>query len=143
MKELTAKIVENFRESVQRGTGCWRWLGETDKAGNPMKRIKGKRYNAQRIAWIIRFGDLDDNIEVQAKCKNPQCMNPQHLFIEGQKKTANGESHYRAKLTDVDVVNIRKQYAEEGMTQAQLATMHGVRQPAIYKIVHGKTWKHL
>ena len=53
-----------------------------------------------------------------------------------------GEDHYASKLTENDVLNIRRFYSE-GISQAKLAAQFGVCQPNISDIVRGKKWKHI
>lgn len=59
------------------------------------------------------------------------------------RKTTKGESHHRAKLTEADVIAIRKQYAAGGIRQKDLAEKYGVSQPAIGSIVLNKGWRHV
>jgi 5-methylcytosine-specific restriction endonuclease McrA len=54
-----------------------------------------------------------------------------------------GERHYRAKLTDADVIDIRRAYAAGGVTQKELATKHGIAASKVSEIVSKKRWKHI
>lgn len=53
-----------------------------------------------------------------------------------------GEDHIAAKLTEADVLQIKKLYSE-GLTQKQIAARYPVTQRHISDIVRGKTWRHL
>lgn len=69
--------------------------------------------------------------------------NKSQPYIDSLKsKRKRGVSHYRTKLTDNMVLEIRKSYLE-GETQAELARRFSVTFTAISCIVKGKTWKHL
>jgi hypothetical protein len=59
-----------------------------------------------------------------------------------ESKRQRGVGHYKAKLTDEQVLEIRKAY-QTGETQAFLARRYGVTFGTIASIVRGKTWKHL
>ena len=65
------------------------------------------------------------------------------------RKTKTGEKNAKAKLTDSDVLAIRKQYpilqGTFTKTQAQylFADEYGVKRPTISDIVLRKTWKHI
>lgn len=54
-----------------------------------------------------------------------------------------GEKHHKAKLTDNDIVRIRKLYSSKQYIQKQLAKIFGVSQRTISLIVRGEGWKHL
>jgi hypothetical protein len=54
-----------------------------------------------------------------------------------------GEGSARAKLTEEDVVEIRKRYAAGGITIQELAHQYHVANSCISNVITRKTWKHL
>lgn len=54
-----------------------------------------------------------------------------------------GEDLHFSKLTEEQVIQIRKRYAAGGIRQKDLAKEYGVSDPLIYLIVHDKVWTHL
>lgn len=58
-------------------------------------------------------------------------------------RTPRGQSHYRHKLTDDDVLAIRVAYATTNVTQARLADQYNVHQTLIGYIARGATWTHV
>lgn len=52
-----------------------------------------------------------------------------------------GENHPCAKLTEADVLSIRLKYSGGSVSTEWLARHYHVRYSAIYKILHGKTWR--
>ena len=54
-----------------------------------------------------------------------------------------GEQHYRHKLTDRAVRDIRQRYAAGGITQEALADEYGVSHVTIYWVIKRGTWKHV
>lgn len=57
--------------------------------------------------------------------------------------TPRGQSHSAAKLTDAQVIEIRKRYAQGGILQKELAAEYQIGRPVICEILSGKMWKHL
>lgn len=53
-----------------------------------------------------------------------------------------GERHQHAKLTDADVINIRKRHTQ-GETCTHIAAEYGMSRGAIAKIIKRETWTHL
>lgn len=47
-----------------------------------------------------------------------------------------------AKLTRVEVSEIRRRYAAGGVTQQQLADEYGVSNPNICRVLKGDAWTH-
>ena len=54
-----------------------------------------------------------------------------------------GEKHGASKLTEPEVIEIRKIYSRGGVTQQYLADEHGVSRSLISMIVNRKRWPHL
>ena len=71
------------------------------------------------------------------------CENMQHASRAGLLKVMCGANHYRAKLTDRDVLDIRAAYAAGGVTHRKLADKYGVDKANIHHIIHRQTWAHL
>lgn len=62
--------------------------------------------------------------------------------LENGLTSAIGETHYRAKLTENQVVEIRKKYSE-GEKQITLAKEYNVSDKTIHVIVKNKRWKSI
>lgn len=56
---------------------------------------------------------------------------------------AKGERINTAKLTEEQVREIRKRFAEGGVSKAELSRRYSVTQGTIYYIICLKTWKHI
>lgn len=87
-------------------------------------------------------------------CDNPPCVNPAHLYVgtalsnvrdmdsRGRRvvgsNTPRGEQNPNAKLTDVQVSEIRLRYTGRRGEQSALATEYGVTQALVHMIVKGR-----
>jgi len=80
-------------------------------------------------------------------------VNPAHLFLGTQRENIEdrhrkgrdnaakpGSAHFRAKLTDEQVIGVRACYAE-GWTQQEIAQRFGVSRGNVSKIVNGKSYQ--
>lgn len=71
-----------FWRQVERGAGCWEWVGVRSKKGYgkfPLSR--GDTRLAHRYAWELVRGPIPDNLCVLHHCDNPSCCRPDHLFV--------------------------------------------------------------
>ena len=57
--------------------------------------------------------------------------------------TVRGEKAHKAILTEAQVREIRRRYAQGGATQKYLAEAYGVKEPTIASIVSGRNWRHV
>lgn len=65
------------------GSSCWAWTRYTDKDGYGVvyRRHKDNNERAHRVAWELTFGEIPCGLLVLHSCDNPQCCNPNHLFL--------------------------------------------------------------
>ena len=137
------------------GDKCWVWQGCKDKNGYGRMTYHGKDKRAHRIAYALFHGEEPpSNILICHRCDNPSCVNPKHLFAgtngdnvrdmvrKGHHRDISGEANPMAKLTEADVIEIRKMIAD-GFSKRIIAHQFGVSERYIYYIVTKRTWKHI
>jgi predicted XRE-type DNA-binding protein len=142
------------RSSINKDTGCWEWGGAKVKGYGKMK-VKRKLVSVHRMSAAMFLGfDLSSSLFVCHHCDNPVCWNPHHLFIgtqqdnmrdrdtKGRGGSFKGEQNGAARLTEKDVLEIRRRVTE-GATQSSIAREFGIAQPSVSDIVNRKKWKHI
>lgn len=150
-------IEERFWAKVQRSadiTECWIWLACRNPAGYGAFNIGGRAWLAPRVAYLLTYGPFPLELNVLHRCDNPPCCNPHHLFlgtqtenildmrVKGRGNVGRGSRHRLAKLTDAQVIEIRKRY-EQGERVTTIAQAYGVHTRTICSIKSRTTWKHL
>ena len=127
---------------------CWTWKSHLCEGYGRM-RWAGRMVLAHRIAYTLDYGPIADDICVLHRCDNRPCCNPRHLFLGtrldnnvDRKRKGRNNSHLRrgerngfSKLTDAQVADIRRIYADGGITQRQLAVKFGVSKQLIGFII--------
>lgn len=143
-----------FWNRFNKTDGCWFWTGRI-KQPNGYGTIQKDRKSiyVHRLAYILTFGEIPDNLVIRHKCDVRRCGNPAHLEVGTQsdniqdsvnrERMPKGESHYQGKLTNTTVDTIRKEYWVENKSSEKLAKEFNVCAGTILSVVHGKTWKHL
>lgn len=151
-------LIERFRKYVDRreDDACWPWTGSTDQHG--YGRISQGRglspKKAHRIAYELFKGPILDGLHVCHACDNPNCVNPNHLWVGTAKDNAldrvrKGRSGPRralgdrapgAKLRSNQIALIKLAY-NWGAPQPAIAAACGVSQATISKVILGKSWK--
>lgn len=61
----------------------------------------------------------------------------------GTSKVNQGQKHGMTRLTDADVILMRKKYATGLYTQKELGDVHGITDSAACNAIHGVTWSHI
>lgn len=54
-----------------------------------------------------------------------------------------GENNPQCKLTDADIIDIRKSYSSGGITMRKLSERYNIAPQTVCNIIHAKRWKHL
>jgi hypothetical protein len=138
---------------VPQESGCINWTGHTDKYGYGILTFNRKNTKAHRHAWLLAGNVIPDGLLILHKCvKNRACCNVDHLRAGSAKDNINdaiadgtltrGEKVNTAKLSEEDVLRIRKLY-EEGVSRRILGTTFNVEYSTISRIVLRKNWTHL
>lgn len=80
---INGTLRERFWDKVQTGPGCWAWLAHKNNKGYGMIQPggKGNKVLAHRVAWVLLRGPIPEGKNVLHRCDNPQCTNPEHLFL--------------------------------------------------------------
>lgn len=70
-----------LRQRTKFGTHaeCWTWIGSTDKRGYGRLWANGSHWKAHRLAYTLLTGTIPDGLELHHTCRNPSCVNPDHL----------------------------------------------------------------
>ncbi len=135
--------------------GCRLWLGGKDRDGYGRIKITGRMFQAHRVAYMIEHGEVDDDLLVCHECDRPLCVTSQCLWQgtdadnvadmirKGRRYTVFGELNPAVKLTEPDVLDIRRRYAVGNISQRALADEYDVSQHAINDIIRRKKWAHV
>jgi len=141
----------NKYSKINPTTGCIEWVGYRNEHGYGRISIGERMVLAHRVAWETTNGPIPEELRVLHKCDNPQCVNPEHLFlgtqadniadmnIKGRQVSPKGEKSGVAKLTEE---NIRKIRADDRIL-AKVAKDYGVTLSAISKIKNRISWSHV
>jgi hypothetical protein len=134
---------------------CWEWQRYCLPNGYARFRYEGKMQYIHRVSWKLENGEIPEGIKVCHSCDNRKCVNPSHLFLgtqrenlqdmveKGRSAKQKGTENGRVKLTDIQIVELRKEYRIGNYSQRELAKIYGVSQQLISRIVNRKNWTHL
>ena len=135
---------------------CINWSKSLGHNGYAITTRNNKTYRAHRLVYCdyhnIDHSDIKGMV-VRHTCDNRKCINPEHLVIgthqdnmddmKKRNRTAKGEAHGRAKLSEVDIKTIRDRYIrgskEHGLSA--IAKDFGVAFQTVSKIVNRHKWQ--
>lgn len=129
---------------------CWDWNASMFSDGYGQFWWEGVNRHASRLAFMLAYKRHAGDKLVCHACDNPPCCNPAHLFLgttrdnaadmvqKGRVSRRFGIENATAKLTDDQVAEVRRRYAEGGVTQRDLAREFGVDQSLVSLIATGK-----
>jgi hypothetical protein len=129
---------------------CWEWQRFCSPDGYGKCMYLGEQL-AHRAAWVDFYEDIPAGLCVLHHCDNPKCCNPSHLFLgtrddnmadrNAKGRQARGERNATAKLTRIQVEEIRRRYACGDVSQEALGAEYGVTGRNICDIVRNRIWR--
>lgn len=162
---------EFWSRAPKNAAGCMIWQRAVLKGpGYGHLGWRGKAWTAHRLAWTLTYGPIPEGLFVCHKCDVRTCINPEHLFLGtpddnakdmvvkgrtntpavknrtlGNRVTARGETSGMSKLTEADVLEIRREAAERPRwgIQTELGKRFGVHSSTIAAIISRKAWQHI
>jgi len=153
-KEGLKRLREHFEKHVIKKDGCWGWNGSKTKKYKSLRYLD-KDILAHRASWLLHKEEIPEGIFICHKCDNPECTNPDHLFLgtptdnvrdmhkKGRAKILKGENSKQAKLTEKQVIEIKKILYNSNLPSNEIAKIYKVNFVTIHDIKHNKTWKHI
>ena len=135
---------------------CINWSKGLTHNGYGLTTRNNKTYRAHRLVYCdyhnIDHSDIKGQV-VRHTCDNRKCINPEHLVIGTHQdnmddravrnRTAKGEAHGRAKLSEVDIKTIRNRYIRGSKEHGLLAIAKdfGVTKPTVSNIINRHNWQ--
>jgi len=143
-------------EFVVNNGECWLCISHKGGKGYPVTKINQKHYSVHRLFYEKFIGPIPEGMEVCHKCDNPQCINPDHLFIgthadNMRDMCAKGRNNYilppvlkgelnpGAKLSPSQVLEIRK----DERKRKEIAEQYHISLTTVCEIKNRIKWKHL
>ena len=158
---ITERQITNFWNKVDRRgeDECWPWTASCSRNGYGHFGIGNKKDGTKRIVRSSRlafyFAHENQWPENQAchTCDNRLCCNPLHIYDGTQQENiadrnaaerqAKGEDNGRSKLTEDQVLEIRRRYVPRVVTLQTLGDEFGVSKQVISFIIRRNIWKHI
>lgn len=139
------------------GTDCWEWTGSRNQAGYGVVRMTDSSFPAHRVSYELFIGPIPEGWCVCHRCDNPPCCHPDHLFLgtpaDNTRDMMSKDRHVRGivygescgthKLSERDVLDIRRRYAERSSTQVELSAEYGISKNHTCAIIKRHAWQHL
>jgi hypothetical protein len=96
---------------------------------------------AHRVYYERVYGPVPNGLALDHLCRQKACVNPSHLEAVSQY-----ENVYRGKrpsLTPEQVQRIRDLHKSTKLSQAKLGALFDVSRPVIWRLLKGKTYRHV
>ena len=126
------------RYIIDKKTGCWVWqwhLSHNDYA--PRINVNGRCVSAYRYYYEQKYGKVQDGLQIDHKCRNPSCVNPDHM--EPVTPAENVRRGKNAKI-NVGIAGEVKKLLKT-MSRMEVSRKTGVPYGIVYHISRGVSWK--
>jgi len=154
LRGLSNSYLSELRERVRRYTKvsgkktCWLWVGpvmkkELDKYGYTY--VNSRYTSAHRLSYALLVSDFEISLHVLHKCDNPQCVNPNHLFLGTNADNIRDKARKLRGRRKLDIEKVKKifQMNHSGMSQRAIARVFGISQGSVGDVLRGDSYSHL
>lgn len=83
-------LAQRFWSKVDKSGNCWEWTASKKPSGYGQINVDRRPEYAHRIAWELTIGPIPSGMEIDHKCWNPACVNPDHL--QAVSRSENGQN---------------------------------------------------
>ena len=128
---------------------CWEWLSVINHEGYGRMWFLGRFVQAHRLSWMFHNGEIPEGMLVCHRCDTPACVNPSHLFLGTVEQNMMDCVHKgrrtksTAKLTPVQVEEIRAKYRGRAYGSHKLGREYSVSKTQILRILKNICWQHV
>lgn len=136
----------NHAAALDSEAGCFLRLGSGDNRWTV--NYAGKMMTAARAVWMARHNDDPGELHVLHTCHRGHegCITGGHLRLGGHQENVMEmvplDRASGAKLTNEQATLAKSRY-KQGESYTRLASEYGVYQGTMWRLVTGRTWKHL
>jgi hypothetical protein len=151
-KKYDAKAKKRFWKKVEKVGNCYFWTASQQTGRYGQFNYRGKIMLAHHFSFEMATGDkLAPGEKLLHSCDHPLCVNPKHVrkgtsadnskdMVE-KGRSAYGDKHGLAKLTWLEVDDMRSKYESNKYRISDLARLFHISQSQVSLIVHNKVWK--
>lgn len=151
-KEIRQRFFAKVRKQRR---GCWLWKAATRRGYGVLWLEKDFSEGAHRVAYTIAYGMIPPDRIVLHKCDTRLCSRYSHLelgtyqkntqdgYARGRHVPIQGSHHGMSKLTEDDVIEIRRLYALQQITKPELAKLYNVSRSCIKQVTTNQRWQHV
>jgi hypothetical protein len=132
---------------------CWPWTASRYRNGYGQFGVSKTQRSvlAHRFGYELLVGPIPPGQRVCHTCDNPPCQNPAHWFLgtaadnsadmvaKGRGNPVRGARHGAARLTEADVVEIRRRH-QAGESGRDIAADYGLAVAYVSRIATGRRW---
>ena len=133
-------------------TGCREWLGSCNSNGYGTIKYDGKMVLVHRLVWYLVYKRWPEDMLLHS-CDNPCCINIKHLREgsaqdnmrdrDNKNRQTKGKDVDNARLTENQVIKIRRMGIIGKYTQKEIGEMFGISRENVSLICSRKRWKHV
>ena len=117
---------------------CILWHKAIKSNGYGVIWVNGRLEHAHRFSYELVNGPVPRGLELDHRCRNRACINPDHL--EPVARAVNAQRGRRARLASEQVQEARRQFAAGGVRISELAMRYGVDWATMQSALQRRSW---
>lgn len=105
---LTPKQLGRFWAKVRKTETCWNWVAAKYPTGYGHLTLNYKSHYPHRISFMLSKGAIPPGMQIDHRCHNVACVNPDHLRLATSKENMENIRAHRHGSSGVRGVSFHK-----------------------------------
>lgn len=119
-------------------TNCVIWNKGVLPNGYGYTHVNNVFYLVHRYFYEEKYGKIQKGMQIDHLCRNKLCVNIGHMEVVTPAE--NSRRRLTSKLSMRNANKIRSQYKQGNITQKALASLYGVGQDEISRVINMRRW---
>ena len=156
VSEMKSLLDFEVKRAIKTDSGCLETQSYVDSWGYGQAYFHGRKVLLHRAVLSEELGRWLEKDELAChKCHNRKCINVNHLYLgdsqsnvddmiaAGRISDKKGEANGYCRLSNREVLSMRKIHKTGRYTHRQIAERFGVSRPRVSEILRGEAWTHI
>jgi hypothetical protein len=140
-QQVERVVLDEARYDVDEASGCWNWRLACLRSGHAVVKIARRVRMAYRVYFEYFVRPLAPGQLAHHRCRNPRCVNPEHIEPVTPAEHARIHAAEFGKLSPEKATEMRRQF-DNGASRREIGRLFQVSQSTVSRVLRQLSWAY-